>query len=160
MCPRWWGKRSLLCGRKTVKSSASRKVEFWLKSTHSSVPAQPGTLPLLPRIRNPPFSFLLGSKKRNFCKLKSSQKKMVRGCISGTWVTKLSRVAIKSSTWESCACRRMDQPRYSNKPYLVALCCNYVSWRLRVLRHDDYRCYRLHGGETSTLKTKQTWWLQ
>lgn len=44
------GERHLsLCGRKTVESLASRKVEFWLGSVHSSVPAWHGTLPLLPR---------------------------------------------------------------------------------------------------------------
>lgn len=40
------------------------------------------------------------------------------------------------------------------------VCYNYPSWRLGVLWHDEYRCYLLHDGKTSTLKTKQTCWLQ
>lgn len=153
-----------------------KELEFWLRSTHSSVPVWPGTLPLLPRIGMLPshkgikewrchWIFLIfwgggGTGRGIFWRLKSFQRKMVGGCLSGAWETKLSRVLINSSTGDSCACRGMRQLRYSNKPYLVCLCYNYLSWRLSVPRHDDYRCYLLHDGKTSTLKTKQTWWLQ
>lgn len=50
MCPGWWGKASLSCGRNAVNCSASREVELSLRSIHSSVPVYSGTVPLTPRV--------------------------------------------------------------------------------------------------------------